>query len=185
METAAAPVSLKGTREPLLLLGSGLLLSLAWTPITGMIGAAGIALGMHDLRKCESAKVLGRWGGICEIAAWCTCAFWISSFTPVNLLLLGVLTQTFALCGAAIVLERLARASGATRLVRVIWYLGWLPLVFPLVFTLGFTQRQWFLALMPFAFLVHPIACLSLAVLTLQVRTRALPYGKRLVRRAA
>ncbi len=176
---------MKGVREPLLLLATGLFLSLAWNPLTGMVGAAGIALGAHDLRKYESAAVLGRWRGTCEIAAWCTCGLWIASLCGILLMPLEIVAQTTALCTAAGSAARLARLAGALRLARMFVILGCLPIAFMLLMAVAMSVPSSASTLLRIALLVQGVSCLSLAVLTLRVRALALPYGGRLARKPA
>ena len=176
MDTAAAPVSLKGTREPLLLIATGLFLCAFWLPITCLLGCAGIALGMHDLRKSEAATTLGKLRLVLALASWCCCVFWATSCFWQVMFVPQFVLHTLTPCGTGIALHRLASMDGASGLARAFFALAWIPLTFvPLLFA----------APPVIATLVYMPAMMALAVLGLRLHARAAPYGKRRARPAA
>ncbi len=176
MRGLVAHVSLRGTREPLLLVATGLFLVSFWMPITGALGSAGIALGMHDLRKSEAATTLGRLRVATVILAWCTCALWAASYFLNRIPQLELITQTLTIFCTALALRMLARIDSARGLAVSLLVLCWTPFAFvPLLWA----------HLATLATLFHIATTLALAVLALQLHGRAVPYGKRLVKRTA
>jgi len=125
---------MKGVREPLTLIASGLFLCAFLTPFTGVLGFAGIALGMSDLRGSSVGTQLG-WSRVTlSIAAWCSCAAWVLFFFHPKIELPQLLLQALTIGGTGLALSRLAGAARARRLGSVMLGLCWMPLAFvPLV----------------------------------------------------
>jgi hypothetical protein len=176
MEQASAPVSLKGSREALLLIATGLFLCAFWLPITGLLGFAGIALGMHDLRQSAAAPALGKLRVVLAVASWCCAAFWVAFFLWQRLVVPEVVVQTLTLCATGVALHKLARLDGASALARALLVLAMLPLSFSPLLLLGFPR---------IATLIYVPAMVALSVLCLQLHARAASYGRRLARRTA
>ena len=165
---------MKGPREPLLLVATGLfLLSMSYLMFLPMIlGFAGIALGMHDLRKSEAAPMLGGLRVASAVLAWITCAgvlialvlqsgeFLILSFLP-------------ALSCALLVLRSLARHAGSPALARAFLVLSITPYA-------GVPLGLAGLPNLGAAALI--VSTLTAAVLALRLRARTVPYGNHALR---
>ena len=179
MHAASEPDPLKGTREPLLLVATGFFLTFLWNPVTCAIGLAGIALGMHDLRRSATAethgplRILAVIAGATSALAWALSP-WIRSMD------VAALSQAFACFAAASELSILARGARAEALAHWLSRLRWLtPL--PYLTLLGWTlvRPASDLSALIAAIVLQLALGLALAVLTLHVRSLALPYARR------
>lgn len=170
MEAARAPLDLKGTREPLMLLATGLFLCAFPSPITFGLGFAGIACGMHDLHATEAAAALGTQRRALEISAIACCAGCVFAFFAPALAFVIGLAQILTLAATVIALARIARGCGAARLAAALLWTSWIPAV--ALALGGFLSPALAVAIWVVSVLAH-------AILALRLRTLALPYGKR------
>jgi len=178
MEAAAAPVSLKGTREPLLLIATGAFLAAFPVPALGMIGGAGLALGAHDLRNTEAGRAvpLLRFGS--AASGWLACSFGAAAtFSFAIGTLYYFLVLPLALLASATMVGRMASETGNAPLalhvaLARIGFVAFLPLLFAF-------------RLLPLSLVEWLVTSIYFAVLVLALRSKALPYGKRALGRTS
>jgi hypothetical protein len=124
---------MKGVRDPLVLVASGLFLCAFLTPFTAVFGFAGIALGMRDLRRSRVAMELG-WSSIAlSIAAWFCCASWVLFFFHPYFEFPTLVLHAVTIGGTGLALSRSARAVGARSLESVLIGLCWIPIAVALM----------------------------------------------------
>jgi len=170
MQAAAEPVSLKGTREALLLLATGAFLAAFPFPIIGMLSGAGLALGAKDLRALPAGRVARDWLTLTMLAGWFTCVLNLLCLLGEAGAMLYMLSSAGALFCAATALSVLARQTDHVThgiflaLVRIP-LLAFLPLLLVSYPRTGL--------------LIQVASCLAFAVLVLELRAQAVPYGHR------
>jgi len=175
VEAALAPVSLKGTREPLLLIATGAFLAAFPIPLVGMIAGAGLAFGAHDLRHTEAGRSvpLLRFGSVAS--GWLVCALGAATTFSIALWALYFMVLPLALFASATMVGRMASEAGQE----------------PLTSHIALT-RMGFLAFFPMLFALHLwsmsfvgllVSSIYFAVLVLALRSKALPYGRRALAR--
>ena len=185
MDAASEPVTLKGTREPLLLVATGFFLTFLWNPVTCAIGMAGIALGMHDLRRSAAAAALGPLRALAASAGATSALAWaLSPWTPT--FDIAAVSQASACIAAATELATLARAGRGEATARWLSRVRWLaPLPYLALLSSSLVRPSSGTFVLMAAVVLQLALSLTLAVLALHVRSLALPYGRHAAGRSA
>ncbi len=173
MRGLVAHVSLRGTREPLLLIAAGGFLALGW-PFTGAFTGAGLALGLHDLNKTEAARAVGNSRIVGIVSAWCACALWPTLFFEPRLLMLQLVAQLIALLATATALEQIAHKAGRDSLRFWFSFVRW-----PLLTSLPLVA----MAFPATGMVINFFASSLFAILALRLRSAAFPHRRRRLRR--
>jgi len=174
MDAGAAPVSLKGTREPLLLIATGAFLgAFSVIPLVGVISGAGLAMGAHGLRNTDAGRCVPTWRRLTIASGWVACVFGAAMLGWIEFGLYYFAALLIALLVGATMIGRIASEAGDERLASLVAFAR-IGLVTALPLLVAFS---------PSVSLIEWVASsIWFAVLVLALRTKALPYGKRPLR---